>query len=87
MPEHEATVELKRTAATVTAIVRAIRLGRGQSRRVAVDVRGQHADGLLAMSAIATGVRFYGSHLDEIIVVVSDGQSVGWWHGRDTGAE
>ncbi len=87
LPEHEATVELKRTVASVTAIVRAIRLGRGQSRRVAVDIRGQGAEAALAMTGIATAVRFYGEHLDEIIVVVSDDQSVGWWHGRDAGSE
>lgn len=85
--DHEVTVELKRTTASLTAIVKGIRMGRGQSRRVAIDVRGQACDAALALTAIARAVRFYGEHLEEIIVVVEDGQSVGWWRGRDTGSE
>jgi hypothetical protein len=84
--EGAATVELKHVVASVTAIVRAVRLGRGQSRRVVVDIRGPRADVGLALVAIRRAVRFYGSWLDEIVVVVNDDRSVGWTHGRDVGA-
>lgn len=87
LPEHQATVELKRATTSLTAMVRSVRLGRGQSRRVLIDSRGQGGDVGWALTSIATAVRYYGAHLDEIVVVLSDDQSVGWWHGRDAGVE
>lgn len=82
------TVELKYCpVASVTGIVRAVRLGRGQSRRVVVDVRGPRADPALALAAIGRALRYYGFWLDEIVVVVTEGQSIGWWHGRNARSE
>lgn len=83
LPTARETVEFKRSTPTATAVARSIRSGRGQSRRVLVDIRGPKADVGVAVAGMNRAVRLYGLWLDEVVVVVTDDWSVGWWHGRD----
>lgn len=80
-PEFAVTIEAKRAAATMNAIVQRIRSARWQARHVAVDLRGTGTDQALAEAALEVALRMYGRHLDETVLIVTDRLSVGWTHG------
>lgn len=52
LADQPVTIELKCPVASVTAMVRAARLARGQSRRVVIEIQGPRADAALALAAI-----------------------------------
>lgn len=81
------TVEFKKSVCSTTAIVREVRSGRKQSRRIAIDARGRGADKGVATPALAGAIKLYGLWIDEVVVVTSDDCSLGWWYGRDPRAE
>lgn len=75
------TIEIKGATGSLNSIVQRIRDGRWQSRRVMVDVRGTGANAATAEAALRTALIRYQRELDEVVIVVSDGLSVGWTHG------
>lgn len=81
-----ATLETKGAVGTVNSIAQRIRSGRGQSRRVVVDLRDSDANLALARIGLEIAVRRYGSWVDEVLVIVPVGSGsvgVGWWYGRN----
>ncbi|RNL66251.1 hypothetical protein EFK50_01090 [Nocardioides marmoriginsengisoli] len=78
------TVEIKtlKSVGTETAIYNAIRSARGQSKRIIIDGRRQGVEPGAAARGIRKALGVYGEELVEVIVILGDRTSVGWWHGR-----
>jgi hypothetical protein len=80
-PSAGVTLEIKHPVATSNAIVQRVRVGRKQSRRIVIDLRGSGADRDLAEIALGSAIRMYGDHLDEVVLIVNDDLALGWTHG------
>jgi hypothetical protein len=74
------TLEAKSTVATVNSIAQQIRSGRRQSRRVVVDGQQANAQLDVAQAGLATALRKYGQHLDEVVTIAPSlsGRSILW---------
>lgn len=81
VPSAEVTIEIKHPVATSNAIVQRVRVGRKQSRRIVIDLRGSGAYRDLAEVALSSAVRMYGDDLDEVVLIVNDDLALGWTHG------